>query len=343
MDNTYAVRTRLKVPSRPNNRLPLVRPDPVTTLMVEKPVDVVHVALPTIPIMKYVTSKQSVDMPLPKPSMNMAPPVFSKPTSNSIIRPAVPRKLLTELMIGEIEPEPATYSSSTKFTHKIVRHKRPLLKQVSLAVLVAAVLGTTGYVSYDSWQTNNKVRLAIDNDSDTTAVLGTVSKSKSTNGEVNPIGDYMVANDLPRAVYIDKIGVAAKVLQTGINTDGTLQSPDTASDVGWYINSAKPGQSGAMLLDGHTDTQAVPPGVFSYLGDLVLGDTIVIERGDGKRSDYTVVNIQTLPLEEVDMSALLVPYNNASQGVNLITYIGNWTSDGGTLDHRLIVYAVASN
>ncbi len=130
MNNTYAIRTKLKVPSRHNSQLLCIRQSrstlPQSNLEVVKVADIVHRALPTIPIMKYISDKPTSIMQSPlKAHINI-----TSSKTNNVIKPEVPRKLLTELMIGELDREPATHSSPTEFTHKIIRHRRPLLKKL---------------------------------------------------------------------------------------------------------------------------------------------------------------------------------------------------------------------
>jgi len=125
-----------------------------------------------------------------------------------------------------------------------------------------------------------------------------------------------------------------------LNHDDTLQAPKATYDAGWYTSSAKPGQPGAMLIDGHASETGTHYGLLGYLTDIKLGATITIERGDGVRFNYTVVNTKIVPLNSVNMQSLLTPYNGAAQGVNLIACTGKWIDNNTTLDHRILVFAV---
>lgn len=155
----------------------------------------------------------------------------------------------------------------------------------------------------------------------------------------NALDSYTVAADLPRAIYITKIGVAARLLPMGVNSDNSMQAPINTNDAGWYTGSSKPGQGGAMVIDGHASQTGTHYGLFGNLEKLVNGDKITVEQGDGTRFTYRVVHTEDVPESQVDMSKVMQPYGTATQGLNLITCAGEWVKGGSTLDHRILVFA----
>lgn len=225
--------------------------------------------------------------------------------------------------------------------------KRKRIWKLSLGVLIFTIMGLTGYVSITTWQTNLLAKKEL------SQLESPTDKNSSTkNGDqVFPDGvdaskpsassltNYKVSPDLPRAIYVNKISVAARVMPMGLNDDNSLQSPKNAFDAGWYTDSAKPGQTGAMLIDGHSSQTGTHYGLFGYINKLTVGDQITIERGDGERFNYSVAYTEIKPIDDVDMDKLLVPYNNVSQGINLIACTGEWSNDKNSLDHRVLVYA----
>ena len=96
------------------------------------------------------------------------------------------------------------------------------------------------------------------------------------------LSQYKVAEDLPRAVYIDKLNVASRVLPMGLSKDSSIQAPVNIFDTGWYTESAKPGEVGATFIDGHA-SGATRQGIFAYLDTVAIGDTIQVEKGNGER------------------------------------------------------------
>jgi LPXTG-site transpeptidase (sortase) family protein len=119
-----------------------------------------------------------------------------------------------------------------------------------------------------------------------------------------------------------------------------MQAPNNIYDAGWYTGSSKPGQNGAMVVDGHASQTGTHYGLFGRLESLADGDKITVEKGDGTKLSFTVAKVEVVAIKDVDMNQVMVPYNSSTQGLNLITCAGDWTKDGKTLDHRVIVFAV---
>lgn len=151
---------------------------------------------------------------------------------------------------------------------------------------------------------------------------------------------HNVPSDQPRALYVEKLAIAARVFPMTTHKDGTIQAPLNIFDAGWYVKSAKPGEKGAVFIDAHA-SGATREGLFAYLDTLVAGDRIEIEKGDGERVAYKVAAVEKVALENVDMKKALAPYGDAEQSLTLMTCTGKWLKDEATYDHRAIVYATA--
>jgi len=152
-------------------------------------------------------------------------------------------------------------------------------------------------------------------------------------------GSYRVAPDLPRYLRISKIGVNSRVIRVGVKEDNQLKSPNSIYDTGWYENSAKPGEKGATLLDGHVHGPT-KPGVFFNLKKLVSGDEIEVERGDGGKLKYRVAEVETKGYQEVDMDKAMRSKDPEKSGLNIITCTGKYNKELKQYEQRLIVYAV---
>ncbi len=219
-------------------------------------------------------------------------------------------------------------------------------QRIIVGGLVAVViLAIVGYVVYDFWSIQQKTHSilrapGIVSASETTTGEKTHEGSETTQPSTNDLANYRVAPDEPRALYIDALNIAARIKPMGLNSDKSIQAPTNIYDAGWYTGSAKPGANGALFIDGHAsgDTRY---GLFGSLGTLKKDDTIVVEKGDGTKLTYRVVYIETVSLEDVDMSKVLAPYPGVTQGLNLMTCTGVWVKDAATLDKRVIVYTAA--
>lgn len=220
------------------------------------------------------------------------------------------------------------------------RRKRRDIKRFSLVLIASVFVLVTGYVSIDTWMTNNQVKAEI---TGTAEELATSETTKETEGKdetvpnVQTIGTYKVAPSLPRVLYIDKLDIAARILPMGVNGDNSIQSPRNIFDAGWYTGSVKPGDIGAMFIDGHA-SGPTREGLFAYLDKLVEGDEIQVEKGDGTRLTYRVVHAEVADLAALDMKKMLLPYGNTLRGLNLMTCSGEWLADQETFSQRVIVW-----
>lgn len=225
--------------------------------------------------------------------------------------------------------------AKTKTSRRRLSWRRHAIHFIALALILLS-----GYVSVDTWLTNRRVE-----------AQNTIPASSEKKGEThqdqegkdetppaeNSLATYRVAAQNPRALYIDKLGVAAKIKPMGVNSDGSMQAPLNVYDAGWYNASAVPSRAGAVMIDGHVSgpTQG---GLFENLGKLTQGDTIVIETGDRKQYTYRVAGKETVDRHKVDMQKFALPYGNATKGVNLITCAGKWQEKDQTFNQRTIVY-----
>ena len=151
---------------------------------------------------------------------------------------------------------------------------------------------------------------------------------------------YAVPPTHPRELSIPKLGIDANILSVGA-PGGAMGAPTSAWDVGWYDKSALPGSGkGALLIDGHVNDALGTPGIFANLTALAPGDEMDVERGDHRKVSYVVVKVESVPLQKVDMAAMLRSIQAGKEGLNLITCGGTYDYKKKTFDHRTLVFAV---
>lgn len=305
---------------------------------------------PVIDVVRPVTKLQ----PKPTPAVAPVAPVV-RPAAISRAPLSTPVKVVPIAPLLVPEPiTPAAVKPADKSRRlKKKRRAKPKLRgwrywrRVLLNVIIALLILAAAYMTYDTWRTNNQVKQSLTNGSaavegvSTKSVAAAIGDGKDTTPlPTNTLASYKVAADLPRAIYINKLKVAARLLPMGVNKDSSMQTPNNIYDAGWYNGSSKPGQAGAMVVDGHASQTGTHYGLFGRLENLVNGDIITIEKGDGTKINFAVAKVEIVPLNQVDMNQVMVPYNSSQQGLNLITCAGDWTKDGKTLDHRVIVYSL---
>lgn len=150
--------------------------------------------------------------------------------------------------------------------------------------------------------------------------------------------NYPVAAGLPRFLRISKIGVDTRITRTGVRENSEPKFPDNIFDVGWYENSAKPGEGGAALLIGHLSGSS-RNGVFFDLKSLVPGDTLEVETGDGKIHHYYVMKMEAYDRNQVDMDEITKTAIEGVPGLNLMTAVASYERNSDVVQ-QLVVYTV---
>lgn len=220
-------------------------------------------------------------------------------------------------------------------------HAKMQLAMMSMAVLV---FGFGLAVSISTLQTNNKAAStvsALSQEVDKQATTSDVTDPSApsvTKPAANSYANYMVAPDLARYIKIPKLGVDARVLQVGVKANGEMATPNNVHDAAWYNGSAKPGQAGATLIDGHVSSWT-SRGVFYGVKTLAAGDAVQIVKGDGAIINYKVVKTQTYDAGNVDMQAAMKPVTEGKSGLNLITCAGQVKKGTNDFSQRVIVFA----
>ncbi len=151
--------------------------------------------------------------------------------------------------------------------------------------------------------------------------------------------DYSVADDEPRLLRMDAIDVEAMIKQVQVDIGNRLVTPENIFDIGWYEGSRKPGESGTVLLNGHV-SGANERGALYYARVLEVGDTIELERGDGKTYTYEVRKKEKIPYKEIQTTSLLIPHETGKNGLNIVAVDNRYNVLTDEFQDRLVIYAV---
>jgi LPXTG-site transpeptidase (sortase) family protein len=216
-------------------------------------------------------------------------------------------------------------------------------RKAGLVMMATVIVALSGYVSIDTWLTNRKVESqyvhasSVSSSSDNRATEDSGEGRDESNLPQGALANYKVSAEQPRAVYIPKLKVSARLMPMGVNKDSSLQAPKNIFDAGWYTQSAIPSKGGAVVVDAHA-SGPTREGLFAYLDTLAVGDMVTIETGNGTKYTYKVTLTETVDRTQVDMQKLMLPSGNAIQGANFITCSGKWQEKESTFSQRTIVY-----
>jgi LPXTG-site transpeptidase (sortase) family protein len=203
-----------------------------------------------------------------------------------------------------------------------------LLLSRLLFALAIIVLVTGLIVARHQHNTNKTAEQAVRQDPNAPKT------NKPTDQEFN---NHQVPPDAPRYLFIPELSVRAMVKPLGLTAKNQIAAPTNVFDAGWYTGSAKPGQPGAMLIDGHVSSWTTH-GIFYNLKKLRAGDQLKIQRGDGATFTYRVVKSQIYDVDHVDMQAAPSPVTSGRPGLNLITCDGSVIKGTNEFNKRLVVF-----
>ncbi len=276
-------------------------------------------------------------------------PQFVKPSSvvaNLPVKrdmPAMPvhTKLLKSSVIRRDSFKPRQKTPIAKTNIKNSKQSRHSKTSVALLSAAAFLFLTGMIISFSTIKNNNKL-------SNQVSALAQKSQSNTSTdpdgvpSEADPpknsVKSYHVSPDLPRVIRIPNIAIEARVVRLGTGPSNQLRAPSSIFDAGWYDGSSKPGEPGAVLIDGHV-SGPTKHGIFYNLKNLNPGDDIQIEKGDNKIIHYKVVKIVSYPVNEVDMAAALTPVIPGKNGLNIMTCSGKFDVKSNEYLQRIVVFA----
>jgi LPXTG-site transpeptidase (sortase) family protein len=152
---------------------------------------------------------------------------------------------------------------------------------------------------------------------------------------------WLGADDEPKYIELPTIGAEGFVQKVGVDQNKQVAVPSNIHFAGWYVSSAKPGQTGLSIIDGHV-TGRYHDAVFKDLTKLKVGDIFQIELGSGEVKKYRVIGIQSVMVDQAN-SLLFSQDAKVSSQLNLITCTGDFDITNQLFNKRLIVYSQLDN
>lgn len=158
-----------------------------------------------------------------------------------------------------------------------------------------------------------------------------------SSGAVAPrrVGAAHLASSVPVRLQIAAIGVDSRLMDLGLNDDGTLEVPPGAFPAGWYTGAPTPGELGPAIIAGHVDLKG--PGVFYDLHTLKPGDRVTVTRKDGSKPVFRVTRLQQFPKDRFPTEAVYGNIDHA--GLRLITCGGTFNRQTGHYEDNLVAFA----
>lgn len=158
------------------------------------------------------------------------------------------------------------------------------------------------------------------------------SQVSAFEGFLSPIYGY------PQQVKVEKVSLYGPIIEVGISEDGAMETPKAWNGVGWFINSAKPGEIGNLVLNGHYDNNWGGPAVFWVLRNVNTGDIVTVTDEYGRSYDYSTTDVFYVDIDDPNRLRILEDVDGKST-LTMITCGGVYLSGNGTYNKRLVLTA----
>ncbi|MEJ1201064.1 MULTISPECIES: class F sortase [unclassified Streptomyces] len=157
-------------------------------------------------------------------------------------------------------------------------------------------------------------------------------------GHVGPAA--ALPRSAPTQVTVPAIGVSSALEDLGRDGNGAMQTPRDPDLAGWYTPGPAPGQRGPAVIAGHV-TWDGDRSVFYRLGELAPGDTVTVDREDGRTAIFTVDRVEQYPKDEFPTVEVYRDLDHA--GLRLITCAGDYSTAERRYADNIVVYAALTH
>ena len=140
----------------------------------------------------------------------------------------------------------------------------------------------------------------------------------------------------PTVVRIPALGVTSNIIDLGLQSDGKMEVPPDAKDVGWFTSSPLPGQPGPSVLAAHVNWKG-EDGPFAKLEQLKQGDQVIVESADGATATFVVDRVEAHPKTRFPSEA--VYGDTEGPELRLVTCGGVFDTASGHYQENTIVWA----
>lgn len=200
------------------------------------------------------------------------------------------------------------------------------------ALLILSACSTNNQISTDTKAIASG--RALLNTNSNTELTTALKKGASTPKSGNKSGNKSGID--PERIIIPEIGVNAKVIDLGLNPDGTLEVPENYAETGWWSGGSKPGEKGSAVIVGHLDSKT-SPAVFYKLPSLKAGDLIKVTDTNGKIVNFKVERLKQVPKDNFPTKEVYTMSGEPS--LRLVTCGGKFNRSSGHYQDNVIVFA----
>jgi len=213
------------------------------------------------------------------------------------------------------------------------------MKNIKIVLLLSGIaLFLYAFISFNLWKHIHSIILErLISSSEAAEVVETSVQAHSVFAEkLDPIYEVPVRIYAKKQSSDQKI-IDADMVTVNLTSEGQLETPSDWSIVGWYERSAKVGEEGNALVNGHYDDNYGRPAAFFNLKSLEVNDTVYLVDSFGRNFVYRITEIFHVSIYDKDRVTRVL--ESEGSFLTLITCGGVWTPSEGTYSNRLVVKA----
>ncbi|MGI8926894.1 MAG: class F sortase [Tepidiformaceae bacterium] len=210
-----------------------------------------------------------------------------------------------------------------------------------LAVLMLALAGASGVVLATVSGSAAPGSIA-----GTRVVVPAIARSLQPTPVPRPYAGPVASLTLESAALTSASGVEVRDTEF-VGGEETFQLPTHPSLIAWYEAFGRPGFGGAnSIFAAHIDYVNYGLGPFAYLTSADIGDTLYVRMDNGIEYAYTVLSVETIRLEDINMHSVVFPgLPSDRERVTLVSCGGTFVpypGGGGQYNSRVILVAERS-
>lgn len=157
---------------------------------------------------------------------------------------------------------------------------------------------------------------------------------------VAPAGaDDLVLPPKPARLELRRVGIDMTVTDVGLEKDGSMELPDTASVAGWFRLGGNPGgglrEGQNSVIAAHVDDAVMGRGPFVTLRNSRPGDPVEVTLDDGSVRRYVVDRIEQTSKQKVDLEVVF----GSPDGELVLVTCGRWDADVKHYEDNVLVWA----
>jgi sortase (surface protein transpeptidase) len=144
---------------------------------------------------------------------------------------------------------------------------------------------------------------------------------------------------VPVRLRVPALHVDSRIVDLGLQRDGSIQVPGSTAVAGWYDRGPRPGQAGPAVLLGHVDSTR-GPGIFFDLYRIRAGSLVEVDRSDGSTARFRITKVARVAKTRFPTDLVYAPTLDPT--LRLVTCGGSFDPARGSYRDNIIAFAEAA-